>query len=306
MKSHLEKKGLHPRNKHQSLYDFTVLIKSLPALKPFVSINKYDNLSIDFANPEAVKTLNRALLKYFYSIENWNIPDSYLCPPIPGRAEYIHHVADVLSLSNQGIVPRGKKIKVLDIGVGANCIYPIIGHQEYGWHFVGSDIDIVSIQAVKKNIASNIVLQAAIECRLQPSSKHIFKNIIQPEDYFDVTICNPPFHASQEEANKSTHRKLNNLGQKKSKMVLNFGGQNAELWTEGGEIKFISTMISESVQFKSQCFWFSTLVSKSENLEKIYALLKKNEAVEVKTIPIEIGNKKSRIVFWTFTSPTKH
>ena len=100
LKSHLEKKGLHPRNKHQSHYDFTVLMKSLPALKSFVSINKYNNQSIDFANPEAVKTLNKALLKYFYNIENWNIPDSYLCPPIPGRAEYIHHVADVLSLSN--------------------------------------------------------------------------------------------------------------------------------------------------------------------------------------------------------------
>lgn len=301
MKSEIEKKGLHPRNKHRFNYDFAALMTAFPPLKPFVAINKFGNESIDFANPQAVKALNKALLKHDYGVENWDIPNTYLCPPIPGRTEYIHHIADVLSTSNKGIVPIGKQIRILDIGIGANCIYPIIGHREYGWQFVGSDIDAVSIQSAEKIIASNAVLHGAIECRLQTSKEHIFKNIIQSNDFFDCTLCNPPFHASLAEATKGTQRKLNNLGKaKQGKPILNFGGQNAELWCEGGEINFINTLISESLAFKSQCLWFSTLVSKNENVGKVYASLKKARSIEVKTITMEIGNKLSRIVFWTY------
>lgn len=125
-----EKTILHPRNKHRSNYDFAALTKSLPALKPYVAINKYGNESIDFSDPAAVKALNKALLSHFYNIANWDIPEGYLCPPIPGRADYIHYLADLLE--EEEPLLKGKNIKVLDIGIGANCVYPIIGHQEYG------------------------------------------------------------------------------------------------------------------------------------------------------------------------------
>ncbi len=296
-----EKIGLHPKNKHRHRYDFTALIATSPALKTFVSTNNFGNESINFANPDAVKALNKALLQHFYRIDFWDIPANYLCPPVPSRAEYIHRIADVLGTSNNGIIPAKSQINILDIGIGANCIYPIIGHQEYGWHFVGSDVDAIAIQSAEKIITSNIALKDAIECRLQTSKNNIFKNIIQETDFFNCTICNPPFHASLAEASKGTMRKLNNLGkQKRTKPTLNFGGQTTELWCEGGEIAFISKMITESVQFKANCRWFSTLVSKHENLDKIYRLLKNVNAFEVKTIPIEIGNKVSRIVVWRF------
>jgi len=88
-----EKSRLHPRNKHRERYDFKLLIESSPELAQFVKMNIYNDESIDFFNPDAVKALNKALLKYFYDIENWDIPEGYLCPPIPGRADYIHHIA---------------------------------------------------------------------------------------------------------------------------------------------------------------------------------------------------------------------
>ena len=295
-----EKQGLHPRNKHRFLYDFPALIADFPALKSFISINKYGNDSVDYANPEAVKALNQALLKHFYGIENWDIPDGYLCPPIPGRAEYIHHISDFLTTEN-GEILRGSQVRILDIGVGANCIYPIVGHREYGWHFVGSDVDAVSIQSAEKIVAENPLLKDAISCRLQPSKTNIFKNIIQPNDFFDCTMCNPPFHASILEATKGTERKLNNLGRKmKSEKTLNFGGQNTELSFEGGELAFIKNMISESKEFKTQCRWFSTLISKNENLPKIMAVLRKEKIPEIEVIHLTFGNKMSRILFWSF------
>ncbi|RZL99902.1 MAG: DUF890 domain-containing protein, partial [Pedobacter sp.] len=118
-----EKTQLHPRNKHRSNYDFAALIKSFPDLRPYVALNKFGNESVDFSNPAAVKTLNSALLAHFYNIKHWDIPEGYLCPPIPGRADYVHYLADLLQLE-EGVM-KGKAIKVLDIGTGANCVYPI-------------------------------------------------------------------------------------------------------------------------------------------------------------------------------------
>lgn len=294
----LKKKPLfHLRNKHQGFYNFDRLTAKLPELSSFVSTNKTGNFTIDFADPIAVKLLNKALLFSQYPLIFWEIPENYLCPPIPSRAEYIHLIADLLSFKDPN--PSFKNVNILDIGSGANCIYPILGYLEYGWNFVGSEIDLTAFEAAKLNIEKNTILKNSIELRIQEDHKNIFKGIIKKEDFFDCTICNPPFHGSMEEANAGTVRKLKNL-KKKTEVILNFGGQNTELWCKGGEIGFIVKMIIESTSFKNQCRWFTTLVSKKENLQRIYKMLKKVEVTQLKTIPLLVGNKKSRIVAWTF------
>lgn len=293
---------LHPRNPHQGKYNFEKLIVTCPELSPFVFKNKYGTPTINFHDPEAVKMLNTALLQHFYKIDFWEIPPQYLCPPIPGRADYIHHVADLLSEANDGKIPTSDKIKCLDIGVGANCIFPIIGNRTYGWSFVGSDIDPNSVAAANKIITSNSSLKNQIEIRFQENKKEYFRGIIQEEEYFDLTICNPPFHASAEEAEKGTQRKLKNLTSKKStKTILNFGGKSNELWTKGGERKFIKNMIRESKDFEKSVKWFTTLVSKQSNLNAIYHALKKVNITNTKTIPMKQGQKNSRIIAWTFS-----
>lgn len=297
--------NLHPRNKHHARYDFNQLIAVCPELKTFVLINKFNSETIDFTNPLAVKTLNRALLHQFYGVTAWDIPSDYLCPPIPGRADYIHNIADILACSNNNVIPIGKSVTVLDIGVGANCIYPLIGYKEYGWNFIGSDSDIFSIKIASQIINSN-ALNKAVECRLQPNTSNIFKGIIKPGEMIDATMCNPPFHASAAEAQAGTERKWKNLGHKKTaKPTLNFGGQNNELWYKGGEISFITKMIEESSLFKENVLWFTTLVSKSSNLSSIYASLKKANALSVKTITMTQGSKISRLVAWTYLNETQ-
>lgn len=301
-----EKSGLHPRNKHRSRYDFEQLITICPNLKTFVSINKFGIETIDFTNPVAVKTLNQALLKQFYKIDIWDIPQNYLCPPIPGRADYIHNIADILASSNGGIIPKGKSVTVVDIGVGANCIYPLIGHQEYGWQFIGSDIDSLSVKVANQIVESNS-LSKFIECRHQSNSSCFFKGILKPNEIIDITMCNPPFHTSAAEAKSGTERKWKNLGyQKNIKSSLNFGGQSNELWCKGGEQTFITKMIEESEQFSQTCLWFTSLVSKSENLPSIYNALKKVNVVNIKTINMSQGSKISRLVAWTFLTDNQH
>jgi 23S rRNA (adenine1618-N6)-methyltransferase len=298
-----EKTNLHPRNEHRLGYDFEKLITVNPELEQFVFVNEFDTKTIDFSNPSAVKALNNSLLISNYDIQNWDIPNDYLCPPIPGRADYIHYLADLLASSNNGIIPEGDAVQGLDIGIGSNCIYPILGSAIYGWSFVGTDIDENAIQNCKKIIAENPKLIDSISLQLQTESRFIFKNIITPEDKFTFTICNPPFHNSAEEATKSSIRKVNNLQETRTKNpILNFGGQNAELWCDGGEIGFVTQMIFESAKYPMQVLWFTTLVSKKENLNNIYKTLNKVSAVTIKTIDMAQGQKTSRIVAWTFLS----
>jgi len=299
-------KTLHSRNLHNSNYDFDTLIKSEQSLKQFVHLSKSGNLSIDFANPDAVIALNKALLSSFYHIKNWSIPKDYLCPPIPGRADYIHHIADLLAVSNDNKIPKGKDILGLDIGAGANGIYCILGSSIYDWNFVASDIDTISIENINNIVNSNNILQDKIESKMQNDKNLMFTKIINKDDKFDFTVCNPPFHKSAEDANKSSTKKVQNLTKSTIKDPrLNFQGQANELWCTGGEMMFIKKMIKESAKFKNNCLWFTTLVSKKENLDKIYKVLKFVKVAEHKTIDMNQGNKQTRIVAWTFQDKTK-
>jgi 23S rRNA (adenine1618-N6)-methyltransferase len=298
---------LHPRNRHQGHYDFARLVAAASALAVFVMRNEYGESSIDFANPVAVKALNRALLKSEYGILDWDIPEQQLCPPVPGRADYLHYLADLLTSTNKGVRPKKNLLSVLDIGTGANGIYPLIGTSEYGWQFTATDINAASLANVQRILDANPALAAKINLRLQPSANAIFNNIIFDDDWFDLSMCNPPFHTSMAEAQAGSQRKWNNLGKEKqadaAKPILNFGGRDAELWCPGGELAFIERMITESASIPGRCFWFSTLVSKSDNLPALKAALKRVKALEIKEIAMSQGNKQSRFLAWTFLTP---
>jgi len=282
---------LHPRNKHRNEYDFLALCTVHPELKKHVFVNDYNTETIDFSNSKAVKELNTALLFTYYSIIFWEFPDTNLCPPIPGRVDYIHHIEDVLNASNV------KNIKALDIGTGASCIYPILGNKVYGWQFVATDIEKDSLKYAQQILIEN-KLEDQIELRLQNDKKHIFKDILSQNDKFTVTICNPPFYKSIAEAEQENSRK--NKGLNKDTNQRNFAGVENELSYKGGEKAFLHTYLYESSQYKKQCFWYTSLVSKKENVQSMYSSLEKLGATAIKTIPMQQGNKVTRIVAWTF------
>ncbi|MBW3519961.1 23S rRNA (adenine(1618)-N(6))-methyltransferase RlmF [Flavobacterium sp. NKUCC04_CG] len=295
------KKKLHPRNKHNKLYDFDRLKAVVPELIPFIIKNPSGVDTIDFSKPEAVVLLNKALLMSDYKLTYWELPKDNLCPPIPGRADYIHYVADLLATYNAGVVPTGNSVKILDLGVGANAIYPIIGVAEYGWRFVASDINKESLASAENIVSNNPHLKSTVSVRLQPNARNILENIIGEQEQFTAVICNPPFFKSQEDAAKQSARKIKNLGKKSVVAPTpNFGGQSNELWCEGGELTFITNYIYESRRFGAQVKWFTTLVSDQNHLKSIQRLLHKVGATEMQIIEMEQGNKISRIVAWKF------
>jgi 23S rRNA (adenine1618-N6)-methyltransferase len=290
------KTKLHPRNQHREGYDFVRLVAHLPELEAFTTLNPVGQTTIDFQDPMAVRMLNRALLKVFYKIDFWDIPANYLCPPIPGRVDYIHYLADLLAGDNNQEIPRGRNVKALDIGTGASLVYPLVGQSEYGWNFTGVDIDPAAIKSAQQICEFN---KLKTTLRRQDIPKNIFRGVIGTRDIFHITMCNPPFHASMEQANKGTQRKWCNLGKGHSEK-LNFGGQNAELWCPGGEIKFIAKMIEQSIEFADQCLWFTSMVSKKDNLQPLHKILGKAKVADYKVVEMAQGQKTSRFIAWTY------
>ncbi|MDK9358819.1 23S rRNA (adenine(1618)-N(6))-methyltransferase RlmF [Lelliottia wanjuensis] len=297
-----QKPGLHPRNRHRSRYDMNALCQSCPQLQEFIVQTPAGEPSVNFADPLAVKALNKALLAHFYGVAHRDIPEGFLCPPVPGRADYIHHLADLLAESNGGEIP--KQATVLDIGTGANLIYPLIGAHEYGWRFTGSETGPEAFASAQAIINGNEGLTRAIRLRRQKDASLIFNGIIHKNENYDATMCNPPFHDSAATARAGSERKRRNLGQEEDG-ALNFGGQQHELWCEGGEVAFIEKMIAESQQFGRQVKWFTTLVSRGDNLPPLYRALTNVGAVKVVKKEMAQGQKQSRFIAWSFMDDAK-
>lgn len=289
----------HPRNRHQGQYDFARLTALAPELAEYMRAGVHGQPTLDFANPAAVRALNRALLEADYGVIDWDIPEGYLCPPVPGRADYLHALADLLASSHDGELPNGPGLLGLDVGTGANLVYPLIGQAEYGWRFIGCDIDPVALDNGRRLIKANPGLAGAIVLRLQPEPRAIFDGLIEPGERIDFTLCNPPFHASAEEAREASRRKWQNL-RRSAAEVLNFGGRHNELYCADGEAGFLARMAEQSVGVRDQVFWFSSLVSKASNVSPLTAQLAALGACDVRTIAMAQGNKRSRFVAWTF------
>ncbi|MGB1296148.1 MAG: 23S rRNA (adenine(1618)-N(6))-methyltransferase RlmF [Flavobacteriales bacterium] len=289
------KTELHNKNKHNQGYDFKVLSKVNPKLAYYMIKSKAGTDTIDFSNQLGVLQLNKALLKAHYGVKFWSLPAGFLCPPIPGRADYIHYLADLL---NEGKKKPVKPLKGLDIGVGANLIYPLLGHKIYGWNFIGSEINTESLAWGKHLLEKNPEIGKAIKIRRQKHSGLIFEKIIGKTEKFDFTMCNPPFYASEQDAIEANLRKTKNLNLKQER---NFGGVNSELWCNGGEIGFLSNMIAESEKQQIRVMWFTTLVSRKEVLEKLERKIKANKKIQdYRVVTMTQGQKQSRMLAWTF------
>ena len=290
---------MHPKNHFQKDYDFKSLCLLNPELSQFVHVAKSGRKSVDFTNGQAVYELNKALLSERSKWKNWSIPQGHLIPPIPGREDYIHHLADLLREENKNTLPKGPKLSLLDIGTGAGLVYPILAECIYGWQSIGSEIAQDSIKHAKQLLqAQNNIDKRPISLRPQKKKHFILKGIIKEGERLDVSMCNPPFFSTKkasEEANALKWKKL-----KQQPQGANFNGSDEELWTIGGEVGFIKNYIAESTEFKHQVMWFTSLVSRKENLNVIKAQLAQAGVVKEKVIEMKHGQKQSRIICWTF------
>lgn len=292
---------MHPQNPFAERYDLKRLAGSHSPLREHIVLNPLGQQTIDFTVSDAVYELNKAILLLAYKLDDYHLPKGYLIPPVPGRLEYLLHLRDFISEKFK--VDKAAQLRGLDIGAGANGIYCILGVQHFNWSMIGAESNAVAVKTARENIQRTNELKDKIEIRHQENKSFLFKNIIQPKEQFDFSVCNPPFHSSKDEAFKGSLKKHSNLSSPSDRNthLLNFEGQANELWCNGGESLFIKRLIKESLDFNSQVKVFSSLVSKADSLAAIGKQLKKAKANH-QIIPMDLGNKKSRILVWWFDS----
>jgi 23S rRNA (adenine1618-N6)-methyltransferase len=279
---------MHPKNPFQEDYDFNALMGHYKELSEYVFRNEFGNQTINFGNKHAVKALNTALLKKFYNV-NWDIPDGNLCPPIPGRLDYLLYLADLI---------KKEKVHLLDIGTGANLIYPILASCHFKWNCTASEVDRSAFINGLALIERNEILRH-IDLRQQKFKNKIFEHLIKPTDTFDAVVCNPPFYKNAYEAASKNQKKVKNLNLNESDKS-NFSGLSNELWYKGGEVAFIRKMVAESILYKNQVHWFTSLISNKDNVRIVKRAINKTNPTKTRIIDMEQGNKKSRFIAWSF------
>ena len=281
---------MHPDNPYRHEYDLPRYIQQLPELASYCK-KKHGRLTVDFASPDAVIALNKAIIEADCGVVGWTVPKGNLCPPIPGRIDYLLHIKSLLSDTHG-------PIKMLDIGTGATAIYGVLAATQFDYQVVGTDISQHSLSHAEKMLAANPSLASKVTLRHQPSASHIFHGVVNDTEQFDISVCNPPFYKSSQQANEKNREKNRALASKQTDR--NFAGQDNELIYPGGEVAFIKRMIFESYKYRNQITWFTSLVSQKSSVDEIKRTLKKERHAVQQWITMKHGNKTSRIVVWQF------
>ena len=297
--------ALHARNRHLLGYDMARLVSSHAALAPFLRSRPDGKQTVDFSDPAAVSTLNTALLVSDYSYD-FSLPPGHLTPAVPGRADYIHLLADLLAEDGTGEVPTGRSVVGMDVGVGASGVYPLVGHADYGWSFLGTDVSRASLESCERLARRNAV---PLELRRQAEPRAVLRGVLQPTDRLAFTMCNPPFYASAEEARAATARKWRGLGKgarlgkgKGEEAWRSFAGQPHELYCDGGERAFVRRLIRESAapERRKAALWFTSLVSAARAMPALRAELRDARPAATRELALSTSNKGMRVLAWTF------
>lgn len=247
---------------------------------------------VDFKDADSSIALTEAILQYDFGV-HVSLRSDRLCPPVPNRINYIAwlqdlmdqtaNIAHLISIpeeSEEGeerptkrIKKQNEPIRVLDIGTGASCIYPILGCVLDDWEFIATDVDLESIEAARVliNDSRNQGVSEATYTQGRPVNlqDRIHLSLRDPKDtllldqkdveslrldpiiwprmekglLYHVVMCNPPFYSSQEEMQALSEIKIKGP----SAVCL---GSKEEMMYPGGEVAFVTRIIKESRNLK--------------------------------------------------------
>lgn len=172
--------------------NFEYLAEKYENFRKYTFYNNEGKLSFNFNDNEANKEFTKTIMLEEYNIK-WDIPQNFLVPGIPSKLNYLDWINSILleyQINNDNIIG-------VDVGTGANCIYPLLGFTSYGWSFIASDINPEALKSAKNLLEINDI--KTIELKLQPNPKNAFVNIISTKDKLTFTLCNPPFFDINEE-----------------------------------------------------------------------------------------------------------
>ncbi|KAJ2496764.1 hypothetical protein GGH96_005599 [Coemansia sp. RSA 1972] len=270
-----------------------------PELKQHL-IKRGTHSTIDFLDSAAVRTLNQALLAVYFDLDV-HLPARNLCPTVANRLHYIEWIQRELLPETSPL----SKVRALDVGCGASCIYPLLGTRVMGCEFVGTDINATSIETARKNVERNAGtnIQLFLNKDAQVTLPICAEGFPQGEEYgdgsvFTFSMCNPPFYSSREE-------QMRLRGIKHKKPGLETQGHDDELFTEGGEEEFLNRMVDESAKLGACIKWYSTLVGKKSTLAGLKTRIRQTPNVHIREGTLVQGKTTRWVVAWSFLGQTR-
>ncbi|KAI7865724.1 hypothetical protein BDF14DRAFT_1875519 [Spinellus fusiger] len=211
--------------------------------------------------------------------------------PEATRLNYILWLQDLVE---ETLPEDSGNVMGMDIGVGASCIYPLLGcRNDSSWSFIATDINKTSLECAQKNVQRNH-LQHRIELIHNDDPNTIFLwDKIPPDIKFSFCMSNPPFYASQEEIMENASNKL-------LKPSATCMGTMDEMVTHGGEYGFIGRMIEESLQCKTRIMWFTSMIGQKKTLQPIVKKLKQCSISNYVISELNQGKTRRWTVAWSF------
>ena len=139
-------------------------------------------------------------------------------------------------------------MRVLDVGCGASCVYPLIGCRlRRGWGFVATEVDVRSVECARENVRAN-GLGERVDVRLVGGGDGGVLDVLAEHEevgVVDVVMMNPPFYESEEKMRESAEKKKRkpNSACTGVKVEMVWEGAEGEV---GGEVGFVGRLIVES------------------------------------------------------------
>ena len=269
--------------------DFLTLIKEFPELKKYILKQNEDNeeeFQFDWSNNELSLLMDKSILNYYFNIKYYYIPKGFLIPPIPSRINYINLINSIIAKLIKDI--DIKNIIGIDIGTGANIIYPILGYSIYKWKFICTEINKEAYNNAKLILQKNN-LENNINIIKQNNKDNIFISILNRENKYIFSMCNPPYYNYENEIK---------LEDKKRDNEYNFD----EIYYKNGEYGFFQRYFEESICYKNNVFLYTILIGKKINAENIYDKLSSyNDIIKIYNMQkILTGNNVRYIIYWSF------
>ncbi|KAM7342868.1 U6 small nuclear RNA (adenine-(43)-N(6))-methyltransferase [Cochliomyia hominivorax] len=293
MCSKSKKTQMHPRNIFKQPPDYTDLAIKYPEFRRVCKLELTGKVCIDYKNEAALRALTQTLLLEYFSLKVEFAPGS-LIPTLPLRLNYILWLEDILS-SN-----RNEQIKGIDIGCGSSCIYSLLAAQKNRWYMMALESNTQNQEYALKNINLNNLTQL-IKLFKQSDKNQIFQEYFLSPEYsvdpkiYDFCLCNPPFFDS-EIVNDNKSRKSGKRPPPHNCPT----GFKEELSCEGGEVKFVTKIIEESLNFQHKIRIFTTMLGLKSSLMEILNILKSKNISNICTTEFHQGNTTRWGVAWSF------
>ena len=276
---------LSNNNNYVDLFKGLILIKEFPELKKYIikhNDNELEEFTFDWNNSDLSLLMTKSILNYYFNIKYYHIPKGFLIPPIPSRLNYLNLIFTLLKdISEENVIG-------IDIGTGANIIYPLLGNSLYNWKFICSEINNESYNNAKIILEKNN-LEQKINLIKQDNKNNIFLGILNREKKYIFSMCNPPYYDYEQEIK---------IEDKKRDNEFNFD----EVYYEKGELGFFQRYFEESICYKKNIFLNTILIGKKSNSEIIYDKINTFKDIinlcDIKKI--QTGNNVRYIIYWSF------